>query len=86
MKLPATTLTRQAMAGGDAVDLVFDRAGVGVDIDAGGGFKNDVIGWDLSWERGGCFRLHAWYPIGSRIASETADRNALATDICSAYD
>ena len=27
---------RQAMAGGDAVDLVLDRAGVGVDIDAGG--------------------------------------------------
>jgi hypothetical protein len=24
------------MAGGDAVDFVFDRAGVGVDIDAGG--------------------------------------------------
>jgi len=26
----------QAMAGRDTVDLVFDRAGVGVDIDAGG--------------------------------------------------
>jgi hypothetical protein len=26
----------QAMAGGDAVDFVFDRAGIGVDIDAGG--------------------------------------------------
>jgi hypothetical protein len=26
----------EAMAGGDAIDLVLDRAGIGVDIDAGG--------------------------------------------------
>jgi hypothetical protein len=32
------------MAGGDAVDLVLDRAGIGVDIDAGG-IQMGVIGW-----------------------------------------
>jgi hypothetical protein len=32
------------MAGSDAVDLVFDRAGIGVDIDAGG-IQMGVIGW-----------------------------------------
>ena len=31
---------RQAMPGGNAVDFVFDRTGVGVDIDAGGGVQN----------------------------------------------
>ena len=35
-ELPGDHADRQAMAGGDAVDLVLDRAGVGVDIDAGG--------------------------------------------------
>ncbi len=34
MKLPATTLTGRLMPGGDAVNLVLHRAGVGVDIDA----------------------------------------------------
>jgi acyl dehydratase len=35
-------------------------------------FKNGVIGWDLSGERNGCARMHAWYPIGGGIASKTA--------------
>jgi hypothetical protein len=30
------------MAGSDAVDFVFDRAGIGVDIDAGGGAQNRI--------------------------------------------
>src|SRR5467141_565827 len=48
------------------------------------GFKNGVIGWDLGGERNGCFReaagasgMHAWYSIGSGIASETADGTRL---------
>src|SRR5260370_25822354 len=47
-------------------------------------FKNGVIGWDLGGERNGCFReaaaasgMHAWYSIGSGIASETADGTRL---------
>ena len=36
MNWPATTETGRPMAVGDAIDLVLDRAGVGVDVDAGG--------------------------------------------------
>src|SRR5258707_4973105 len=46
--------------------------------------KNGVMGWDLGGERNGCFReaaaasgMHAWYSIGSGIASETADGTRL---------
>ena len=39
-----------AMAEGDAVDLVLDRAGVGVDIDAGG-VQNHIIGCGVAGAR-----------------------------------
>ena len=43
-EIPCDHADRQPMAGSDAVDLVLDRAGVGVDIDAGG-VQLGVIGW-----------------------------------------
>ena len=60
---------RQAVPGGDAVDFVLDRAGIGVDIDAGGAqngrHRLGIFGWG-SWgsSAGGA------YPIGRKIASK----------------
>src|SRR3981189_555421 len=49
-----------------------------------GGFKNGVLGWGFGGDGNGCFReaaaasgMHAWYSIGSGIASETADGTRL---------
>ena len=76
MKLAGDHADRQAVAGGDAVDFVFDRAGVGVDIDAGGvqDWRHRLGIWPGSADRASrC----AWYSIGRRIARKTAPEQRL---------
>src|SRR5258708_37533103 len=58
---------RQAMPERDAIDLVLDRAGVGVDIDAGG-VQCAVFGLGFS---GICLSFRGWYSIAAKIASKT---------------
>ena len=78
MNWPATTLTGSAMPGRDAVNLVLDRAGIGVDIDAGACSNRRHrlrMRWGARQARSRC----AWYPIGRGIASKTGCGNTLAT-------
>jgi hypothetical protein len=64
------------MPGGNAVDFVFDRTGVGVDIDAGGGLQNGCHRCDFGREcRGAPFEC-AWYSISPGIASKSGRKPA----------
>src|SRR5207302_10247730 len=65
---------RQAMPERDAINLVLDRAGVGVDIDAGGGVQVR----HMRWIRAGLY-VRAWYSIGFKNARKTRAGNTLAT-------
>ena len=73
---------RQPMPGGDAVDLVLDRAGIGVDIDAGGvqiGRHRLGIGRRT---QAGALKIRV-VPHRAGNCEENTGRNALATAFCS---
>ena len=62
----------QAVPGGDAIDLVLHRAGVGVDIDAGGGFKSGTSGQAIGLDPVRSSRSARGTPSARKNARKTA--------------